>query len=136
MPNSRTTSAGLVVIAATAGTLFGASPASALSPLRTPGIPSASVPARAVHAAPALSRGDGDGDGDGGWWWWSSSENRPRRHHFCDGSCGHGFRRHFYGGYGGGGFGTSVDRTVTVVTNDVDIGVTNSNTNVVVAGGW
>lgn len=130
---------GLVAIAAAAGTLFTVSPAAALSPR---GAPDATVPAQpaaqvtAAAHAPAVLRGDGDGDGDGGWWWWSSPSRFHPRHHFCgDGFCGTGIRHRFYGGYGGfGGGGFGIDRNVNIVTNDIDIGVQNSNTNIAVGG--
>ncbi len=137
MFNNKTASAGLVAIAATAGTLFTVSPAFAQSPRSAPNA-SAQIAAARAPAGPAVLRGDGDGDG--GWWWWSSPDRFRHRNHFCgDGFCGPGFRHRFYGRYDGfarDGFGTNINRNVNVVTNDINIGVQNSNTNVAADGGY
>lgn len=133
MLNRTTAAAGLMAIAATAGTLLTVPPASALSPGNAPRTAAAAQIA-AVHApaAPAVHRGDGDG----GWWWWASERRFQHRHHSCGGFCGQGVRHRFHGAYGDGGFGPNADRNVNVVTNDVNIGVQNSNTYVAVTGGY
>jgi hypothetical protein len=123
---SRTSaSAGLAAIAATAGTLFMTSPASA----QTTAAP-AHVSAVAAQTSASAPYGDG--------WWWRHRHFRHHRHHF--------FRhhpyyfRHHYGGYYGagfrpfGGFGGNVNRNVNVVSND--IGISNNNTNVAISRGW
>lgn len=122
-------SAGLVAIAATAGTLLTFSPASAQSAPAT-----ARAAAAVTRASATTVRRSGDD-----WWWWSSHRFRHHRRHFC----GHGFcNQRFFGDFDDfgdfGGFndfdGFGFNRNVNVLSNDVSVGVSNVNNNVAVAG--